>query len=100
MPIRRNKCAQLVVLVFCITLKVLVDSVDVKLMHRGRGRWRRIIINICIIDQKISRLRVLFKINNVKAIGCRMELQDPSRGVSLKDVLPIMAVICDPMFLA
>jgi hypothetical protein len=70
-------------------------------MHRGRGRWRRIVINTCIIDQKISHLRVLFKINNVKAIGCGMEFRNPSRGMNLKDALPVLvAVICDSIFLA
>jgi hypothetical protein len=84
----------LLYLFFCIILKVLVDSVDVKLMHKGRGRRRRIVLNTYIIDHKISRLRVLFKVNNVKAIGCGMEFHDPSRGMNLKDTFPAVAVIC------
>jgi hypothetical protein len=78
----------------------LADSVDVKLMHRGRGRWRRIVINTCVIDQMIGGLRVLFKVDNGKAIGCGMELHDPLRGMNLKDALPVVAVICDSIFLA
>jgi hypothetical protein len=46
-------------LFFCLTLKVLVDSVDVNLVIRGRVSPRDIIIDLSIIDQKISRLRVL-----------------------------------------
>jgi hypothetical protein len=45
-----HEAASLLDLFLCITLKVLVDSVDVKLMLRGQGSWRRIIINICVID--------------------------------------------------
>jgi hypothetical protein len=95
------RARSLLYLFFCITLKVLADSVDVKLMHRGRGRWRRIVINTCVIGQKISCIRVLFKIINVKAIGCGMEFHDPLRGMNLKDALPVVvAVICDSIFLA
>jgi hypothetical protein len=59
-----------------------------------------IIINICVIDQKMSRLRILFKIDKVKAIGCWMKFHNPSRGMNLKDALPVVAVIYDVMFLA
>jgi hypothetical protein len=84
-------------LFFSVTLKVLADCVDVKLMIRGRVSPRRIVVNISVIDQKMSRLSVLFQINNVEA---RMELQDPMRGINHEDSLPIVTVIRDLIFLA
>jgi hypothetical protein len=50
----------LLYLFFCVTLKVLADSVDVSLVIRGRVNPGDIVINISAIDQKISRLGVLF----------------------------------------
>ncbi len=65
MPMRRWVRSACWSCFFCVTLKILMDSVHVKLVIRGRGSPRSIAINIGVIDQKISRLGVLFHINSV-----------------------------------